>query len=640
VSTFSRSGIGSQAVLALAALLASHLPAQIQVPGAFVSEDLITTGLNTPMDVDWLPDGRMLIAERAGAVKVWTGAGAPAVVGTQGGVTTQGERGLLSIAVDPGFVANGYVYLWHTRSGNRIGLTRWTLVGDRANATSTNLTFTDERRVLDAPDGDQNHNGGAARFGPDGKLYVSMGDDLNRCLAQNPTWLVGKVVRLDVGTVPAGGSLTPPPESTLAPGDNPVAGSVVFALGLRNPFRMEIDPVTGALYVADVGENTFEEISECAGGGGQPQRNLGWPWREANGQGPGCGGSAPQGLVAPIVVEPQSGGWSSIVAGPRYRNLGGASDFGAGYEGNLFYVDYFTGNVRRYEQTGGAWGLAAAQPGQPSPSYWATGLTSIAALRQGPDGGLIAVQHTSPGAPSGGFVRRVRPLGPVPSVTLVAGDQQFAPAGTTFAQRLEFEVRDAAGNLAPGRTVALAVSGPGSVPSAMLTADGNGRVVTTVTADNSGGVGSAITVRASTPGGAPPGVEATLYRRNIHLQLLTFGQQFFVVLQIANGTLDPNPAIPFLVTLGSAADPGIPTIAGLVCPDPFAPTSLTVEDSLNVFGGYSLSPQGPAFGTPSVNRVYTLPAFPLPGLQWKLQAIGFDVTTGGYFVTDTEIVTI
>lgn len=635
-SLFPRAALGG-ATLAIA----TTLPAQIQVANGFVTDDLITSGLNAPMDIDFLPDGRMLIAERAGGVQVWTGSGAPVLIGMQGSVQTQSERGLLAIASDPNFATNGYIYLWFARPANQMSLTRWTLVGDLANANSTNLAMTDERRLLIAPDQSDNHNGGSAHFGPDGMLYVSMGDDTNACLAQAPAILAGKVVRLDVSTVQPGGGQTPPPEASLAPADNPVPGSIVFAIGLRNPFRMEIDPVSGSLYIADVGANRFEELSEIAGGGGQPQRNLGWPWREGTAAGfINCGGSAPAGLIAPLVAEPHSGGWSSIVAGPRYRNLGGSSDFGATYEGDLFYADYFTGNVRRYQQSGGTWSLAAPVPGQPSADFWATGLRAVAALRQGPDGGLYAVQNASPGGTTGGFIRRVRPLGPVPSVVLVAGDGQFAAAGTTFSQSLQFEARDAAGNPAPGATVDLSVNGPGSVPNPSLTADGNGRVTTTVTANNATGLVSAITVRATTPGGIAAGVEATLYRRNISLQTFSTTQQTFVVLQIANASPTPSPMIPLLVTIGSVADPGIPTIFGTVCPDPFAPTSLTVEDSLGVFGGITTGTMGPAFGTPSLSRLYSFPPVALPGLQWKLQAIGLDPATGGYFLTDTEIVTL
>src|SRR6185436_921913 len=114
------------------------------------------------------------------------------------------------------------------------------------------------------------------RFGPDGMLYASLGDDVQFCASQSLPTLVGKIIRIDVRALPDGPG-GPPPRASIAPPDNPFIASdiedekLVWALGVRNPFRFQIDSVTGFLYVGDVGQSTWEEITELDGGG----HNLG-----------------------------------------------------------------------------------------------------------------------------------------------------------------------------------------------------------------------------------------------------------------------------------------------------------------------------------------------------------------------------
>src|SRR5262249_3992598 len=131
----------------------------------------------------------------------------------------------------------------------------------------------------DILDHQENHNGGTLRFGPDRYLYVSAGDDGSGCNAQDLNLPNGKILRLDVSRIPGAGS-GPPPVADITPPDNPIPGPsadarLVYAWGLRNPFRFTIDPQTGNLYIGDVGLLSWEELDEIVHG--DAGRNYGWP---------------------------------------------------------------------------------------------------------------------------------------------------------------------------------------------------------------------------------------------------------------------------------------------------------------------------------------------------------------------------
>lgn len=376
------------------------------VPTGFVVETLLATGLQVPNDLCFLADGRVLIANSAGAVSLYAG-GSAVTIGTVPNVESAGERGLLSVAADPDFAANGFVYVYYSSADDAfMHLDRFTCVGDRAAPTSTNLSFAaGSRRVVlgTLPDNAGNHNGGSARFGPDGRLYLTVGDDASSCSAQVLTSQRGCLLRLSVSSLPAGGSLTLPSFATLDPGTNPLSSTndfsrLVIAHGLRNPFRMEIDPWTGSLYIGDVGLDTAEEYSEYVyPAGALPLVNFGWPWREGAIAGPGCTGTPPTGLTEPLASVPHTAGWQAVMGGARYRNMGGGSDFGATYAASAFFLDYATGQLRRLVNVGG-WGPAPMVPGQPDNTNWGTGFDQVTSLRLGPDGALWLTQRNGNGS--------------------------------------------------------------------------------------------------------------------------------------------------------------------------------------------------------------------------------------------------
>jgi glucose/arabinose dehydrogenase len=364
-----------------------------------------------PSSFAFLPDGRIVMIElRTGEVRLnAVGANSSVLVYTIPNVWFNGERGLLGVAVDPGWPTRPYLYFYFSHDSSFNYLIMLTVGGDLTDPLSTNLTPGSRYDLLtDLPDDWINHNGGTLRFGPDGMLYVSLGDDGNGCGAQDLAILTGKILRLDVSGMPGVGG-GPPPKAGLTPVDNPfialgVNEGLVWAWGLRNPFRFTIDEPTGDLYIGDVGTVTWEEvnIAPFAGGGGE---NFAWPRLEGP-DSSGVPGTCGRGNVftAPAYVYPHSGA-TAIIGGPRYHPVAGSPlSFPPSYDGSVFIMEHFQGWMRRLVNDGSGWAVADSVPGQPSASNWAEGLPNHSDLQLGPDGALyLAHLHTQTSTPQGVF---------------------------------------------------------------------------------------------------------------------------------------------------------------------------------------------------------------------------------------------
>jgi glucose/arabinose dehydrogenase len=616
----------TRALAACCALAAAATTTAQSVPTGFTVDTLVSTGLTAPNDFCFLPDGRVLIASRPGSVQVYAG-GPVVTIGTVPNVEVGSERALLGITADPSFASNGYIYVWYSHASDAfLHLDRFTCTGDLANASSTNLAFAaaSRRTILSSmPDNAFNHNGGSLRFGPDGNLYLTMGDDATSCNAQNTTSRSGCMLRMNVSGLSPAASTTDPAFSVLNPGNNPLSSATDFtqlliAYGLRNPVRMTIDPVTGNLYIGDVGQNAVEEVDEYVYGVTLPLVNYGWPWREGNSSYTTCSGSLPVNQ-APLAAIPQAGSWFSIMSGPRYRNLGGQFSFGAAYDGSLFFWDYFAGAMRRYTNTG-TWAPAPAVPGQPNSNDWATGMTGTTSVQQGPDGALWFTQHPSTYATSGGSLKRIRTLGPTNSVVSVSGSGQVGVATEAFPTPLVAMVRDTNNNPLPGGTVNFAVSGPGALSTTNpVIADANGLAQTTVTATNAGG---AITVTASTPNSQTNGTFSLFSRKTT-----VAGTPTLVVVTLTNTTTAVPAQVPFIIMFSFAGGPTWNSPFGPVCTDPSYFLTFVIEDATGIFGGVSLSGTG-SMGTPGLTKIYNLQNGILNGQLLRFQAIGFDPIQG------------
>ena len=226
--------------------------------GTRFAVDVVAENLEIPWAMAFAPDGRMFVTERPGRVRVFERGqllAAPALVLTD--VAAVGEGGLLGIAVHPDFAANHFVFLAYTArlaGGSReTRVVRYREVGN---------TLGEPVVILDRVGAADIHDGARVKFGPDRKLYVTMGDTAAPPTAQDLGTLTGKILRLDEGgTVPA---------------DNPFAGSPIFSYGHRNPQGLDWHPVTGEPWGSEHGQTGNDEINRM-----QPGRNYGWPVFEA-----------------------------------------------------------------------------------------------------------------------------------------------------------------------------------------------------------------------------------------------------------------------------------------------------------------------------------------------------------------------
>lgn len=369
-------------------------------PPTGFSDTLVTSGLVGPLSLAFLPDGsdRMVIIEQAGVIRAWDGA-TLSMLHAMTGVNTGGERGLLGVAIDPDWPSRPYLYVHYTASPAPlpyVQVARFTLTdAPLAINPATKLILID-----DMPDNQSNHNGGTLRFGPDKTLYISVGDDATAfgCTAQDLTVLAGKILRIRVDD-----TIDPANRATLAPPDNPFANSpndnakLVWAYGLRNPFRFHIHPYTGRVFIGDVGQNTWEEVSVANRSG----ENFGWPYWEGQVRYRltlcPTDASLPS-TTGPIYVYPNPGG-ASVIGAAVYvgRSFPTDDSFPPAYDDDFFFTDYYAGFLRVLrENADGTFGLVAGV----TPTNWGSGYAFVADFVEGPDGDLWF-------ATGGGQLRRI-----------------------------------------------------------------------------------------------------------------------------------------------------------------------------------------------------------------------------------------
>jgi glucose/arabinose dehydrogenase len=350
-------------------------------------------------------------------------------------VNSSGERGLLGVAFDPDFPINHYVYVYYTATTPTIHnrVSRFTANGDVAVPGS-------EVVLLDLPTlSATNHNGGAIHFGPDGKLFIAVGENAVSSNAQTLANTLGKVLRIN-----SNGSI---------PTDNPFYGSTsginrsIWARGLRNPFTFAFQSSTGRMFINDVGASSWEEVNDGIRGS-----NYGWPASEGPTSTPGHRG--------PVFAYAHTNGRCAIAGGAFYNPID--VQFPAAYVGSYFFADLCGDSIYRIVPASGY-----------AFSTFATGIDQPVDLQVGPDGSLYYLARGG-----GGIVGRIAfPTSPPP------------PVETTFVPVDPIRVLDSrfgtglSGAFSHGVPRSWAVAGIGGLPADAVAVTGN----ITVTAQTGAG---------------------------------------------------------------------------------------------------------------------------------------------------------
>jgi uncharacterized repeat protein (TIGR03806 family) len=386
--------------------------------------------LQAPLD-----STRWFVIEQAGVIRsfpnVDSATGSAVFADLRSRVTSGGEAGLLGMAFHPRHPADPRVFVSYTTGGGSL-VSRISMFHTTAGGTT--LDTASEQILITVAQPQSNHNGGHIAFGPDGHLYIGLGDgggggDQHGGTGngQNLATLLGKILRIDVDTSP------PPGAGYAIPADNPypagascAAGGTgasgarcaeIYAYGLRNPWRFSFDRVNGALWVADVGQGAWEEIDRVTAGG-----NYGWRCREGahtfNGN---CGGATD--LIDPVAEYAHTEG-SSVTGGHVYRGTAHPQ-----LVGRYVFGDFGSGRL---------WSIASdAMPTQTLTGGAASGL-ALSAFGEGNDGELYAIDYGGglhrvglAGATAGGVPALLSQTGCATSgapATPVAGMIPYAPA--------------------------------------------------------------------------------------------------------------------------------------------------------------------------------------------------------------------
>ncbi|MBM4266939.1 MAG: PQQ-dependent sugar dehydrogenase [Deltaproteobacteria bacterium] len=286
----------------------------------------VASGLDKPLFLTSPPDDpRLFVVEQTGRIQVLEGGGTTTFLDLSSLVSCCGERGLLGLAFAPDYAERGRLFVNYTdRSGD-------TVVAEYARSEDANRASPDAVRILFTVEQPfPNHNGGMLAFGPDGLLYVGLGDGGDGGdpggTAQDPTEKLGSLVRIDVDTHP-----TPPV------GNFPGGDPDVFAIGLRNPWRFSFDRATGDLYIGDVGQNLYEEIDVTPAGA--TAVNYGWDVMEGFHCFEPSAGCRMDGLTLPAVEYGRDLG-CSVTGGYVYRG-----DAIPALQGRYLYGDYCSNRV-------------------------------------------------------------------------------------------------------------------------------------------------------------------------------------------------------------------------------------------------------------------------------------------------------
>ncbi len=356
-------------LLALVCATATVLVHGAELPAGFIEETL-ATGLNAATAIAPLPDGRILITDQTGIIRVWKDGRLLEKSALNLRVDDYWERGLVGLAPHPDFPFTPQLFVLYVtdRPFPHHVLSRFTLHGNTVDPASEQVLLEGDDQSKRGGRHPAGHQGGPVRFGPDGRLYVAIGEPIipsdGVCTSQMLDTLSGKILRLN-------------PDGAI-PGDNPFHAQTsgkyraIWAIGLRNPFGLAFQRETGRLFATDVGQTSWEEVNEIVRGG-----NYGWP--KAEGMSTNTAFQNPLHAYPPVIGR-------SIVGAAFYpraqRPESAAGFFPDPWRGKFFFADWAARWVK------------ALDPDAPTNVVtFAKGCNAPVAVEVAPDGSLLVLNR-------------------------------------------------------------------------------------------------------------------------------------------------------------------------------------------------------------------------------------------------------
>ena len=371
--------IGLILLLGASGLAAGMLPARIATAASHLPEGFeevqVAEGIIAPVAMEFSPDGRLFVSQQSGQLRVIKDGALLVDPFLTVSVLSGFQRGLQGLAFDPSFEANGYVYVYYTSADTgRNRLSRFTASQSYPDVADPNSELVILDIGLPAPG---NYNGGSLYFGTDGNLFVSVGDHDTHANSQSLANLAGKLLRIDPTSYP---DIIPPDNPFVETPDDPATRGEIWAYGLRNPFKIAVDPVSGSVYINDVGENDWEEINL-----GLKGANYGWSICEGPFQTNdpyGTGTCTDNSFEEPIYAYHHSFGSPTgcAITGGTFNRV---TQFPAEYAGDYFFSDYCGGWIYRLTPAGQVIAFATATEG------------FVVDLRFGLDGNLYYLDRTN-----------------------------------------------------------------------------------------------------------------------------------------------------------------------------------------------------------------------------------------------------
>lgn len=315
---------------------------------------LFSQNFDRPVNIKHAGDDKLYVVEQDGYIRVVNSDGSVEVspfLNIDSKVINSGnERGLLGLAFHPSYASNGYFYLNYINNSGNTVISRYNRSGPNplvADASSELIILTYSQPF-------SNHNGGDMAFGQDGYLYISSGDGGSggdpQNNSQNLTNLLGKILRIDIDNTDNGNNYA-------IPIDNPFYESTtnseeIWAYGLRNPWKFSFDQLNGDIWIADVGQNTYEEINRATST--EAGLNYGWRCYEANATYDTNGCPSYSNLTFPVADYNHNNGQfkCSITGGYRYRG-----NMYANFNGLYFFADYCSGEIGYLIENGANWDM-------------------------------------------------------------------------------------------------------------------------------------------------------------------------------------------------------------------------------------------------------------------------------------------